>query len=63
MGKDTKLEVRLHTQEREWLQNLGGGSLMDGLRNLIEDLKDKNAGQDDYNYYSNSKRGKWKWRD
>ena len=41
MGKSNKIEVRLHSQEREWLQNLGNGSVLDGVRNLIEQAKEK----------------------
>ena len=41
MGKNSKIEVRLHSQEREWLQSLGNGSVLEGVRNLIENAKEK----------------------
>jgi len=41
MQKDNKLEVRQHSQEREWLQSLGNGSVLEGVRNLIENAKEK----------------------
>jgi hypothetical protein len=41
MSKNNKLEVRLHSQEREWLQTLGNGSVLEGVRNLIENAKEK----------------------
>ena len=64
MGKDTKLDVRIHSQEREWLLNLGGGNIVEGVRHLIEDLKDKRAGADGYSYTTKNKHGKFlKWRD
>ena len=64
MGKKKNCDVRGHSQEREWLQNLGGGSLVDGVRSLIEDMKDKRSGGDDYYYYSKgNRRNILKWRD
>jgi len=63
MGKNNNYDVRGHSQEREWLQNLGGGSLVDGVRNLIENMKDQH-GSDDYYYYSKgNRRNLLKWRD
>ncbi len=41
LGKSSKVEVRLHSQEREWLQSLGNGSILDGVRSLIEQAKEK----------------------
>ncbi len=48
MNKNAKLEVRLHSQEREWLLNLGNGNILEGIRNLIEQAKDRQLLRDDY---------------
>ncbi len=65
MSRNTDFDVRGHSQEREWLLTLGGGNIIEGVRNLIEDLKDKGPAKDDDDYYySESKRRKFfKWRD
>lgn len=41
MGKRNHIDVRMHSQEREWLQNLGEGSLVEGAKNLIRQLMNK----------------------
>jgi hypothetical protein len=60
MSKSNRIEVRLHSQEREWLQNLGNGSILEGVRNLVEDAKNKRTKnqiiREDY-----ARRKKWKW--
>lgn len=48
MGKNAKLAVRLHSQEREWLLSLGNGSILEGVRNLIEQVKEKQLTRDNY---------------
>jgi hypothetical protein len=58
MRKDNKLEVRLHSQEREWLQNLGNGSVLEGVRNLIENAKEKRL-EKQLTRGSYSRRKKW----
>ena len=58
MGKNNKLEVRLHSQEREWLQNLGNGSVLEGVRNLIENAKEKRL-EKQLTRGSYSRRKKW----
>lgn len=62
MWKKKDDEVRCHEQEREWLRNLGGGDLVEGARNLIEQLLDKRD-KDHYEYYPERKRGLFgRWR-
>ena len=56
MAKNTKLEVRLHAQEREWLLSLGNGNIIEGVRNLVEQAKEKRTLKDDY--YLRGKRRK-----
>ena len=60
MSKSNRIEVRLHSQEREWLQSLGNGSILEGVRNLVEDTKDKRTKTQTIreNY---ARRKKWKW--
>ncbi|MBN1991908.1 MAG: hypothetical protein JW953_04345 [Anaerolineae bacterium] len=41
MGKNAKLAVRLHSQEREWLLSLGNGNIVEGVRNLVQQAKEK----------------------
>jgi hypothetical protein len=52
MGKDTrKLDVRIHSQEREWLRSLGGGDIVEGAHNLIRQLLEKQVDSyDDLKY-------------
>jgi hypothetical protein len=47
MAKNKDVDVRLHSQEREWLRNLGGGDLVEGVQNLIRQLLER----DDDKYY------------
>ncbi|MBN1220098.1 MAG: hypothetical protein JXM69_14315 [Anaerolineae bacterium] len=58
MGNNTKLAVRLHSQEREWLLNLGNGSVLEGVRNLIEQAKERQLARDDYYLKSKGKKSK-----
>ncbi|MCB0195110.1 MAG: hypothetical protein KDJ65_24395 [Anaerolineae bacterium] len=48
MSKRDNIDVRIHSQEREWLQSLGGGSIVEGAKNLIRQLLDKNEDKDIY---------------
>lgn len=41
MSKQDNIDVRIHAQEREWLQSLGGGSLVEGAKSLIQQLMSK----------------------
>ena len=41
MGKNAESAVRLHSQEREWLLNLGNGSIREGVRNLVQQASKK----------------------
>jgi hypothetical protein len=59
MSKNTNLEVRLHRQEREWLLNLGQGNIIEGVRNLIQQAKDKQELRRN-DYYVRGRGGK-KW--
>lgn len=36
MKKDSNIAVRSHSQERQWLVDLGKGNLVDGVKNLIQ---------------------------
>lgn len=61
MGKKKDIDVRLHAQEREWLRSLGEGDLVEGARNLIRQLLEK---QEDH-YYDDPKErrglfGRWR---
>jgi len=60
MSKNINLEVRLHAQEREWLLNLGQGNIIEGVRNLIQQAKDKQELRRN-DYYLRGKGGKYKW--
>ena len=48
MSNNKKLAVRLHSQEREWLLNLGNGNMLEGVRNLVQQAKEKQLTRDDY---------------
>ena len=54
MGRKPDYDVRIHAQEREWLQNLGEGDLVEGARNLIQKLLGKQ------NEDRESFKGKWR---
>lgn len=62
MAKNSRIDVRLHDQEREWLLNLGGGNIVDGVRNLVRQM----TGKDKWESYPkdfDSKSSNWgrKW--
>jgi hypothetical protein len=38
MGKAKNSEVRGHSQEKEWLLNLGNGDIVEGAQSLIRQL-------------------------
>ncbi|MCB0166787.1 MAG: hypothetical protein KDI79_21350 [Anaerolineae bacterium] len=48
MSKQDNIDVRIHAQEREWLQSLGGGSLVEGAKSLIRQLMSKDEDKDSY---------------
>ena len=61
MAKKSKVDVRAHSEEREWLLSLGGGNIVEGVRNLVQDLTENRSTRDDY--YAASTRGKFgSWR-
>jgi hypothetical protein len=57
MGKNTKIAVRSHSQEREWLLRLGKGDIFVGVQNLIQQERGDLWGK---NNCSTSKREKSK---
>lgn len=48
MSNHDNIDVRIHAQEREWLQSLGGGSLVEGAKSLIRQLTSKDEAKDCY---------------
>lgn len=36
MAKNNKQSIRSHSQERQWLVNLGKGNLVEGVRSLVQ---------------------------
>ena len=36
MGKDSKLTIRSHAEERQWLLDLGEGNIVKGVRTLVK---------------------------
>ncbi len=60
MGKDLNLDVRGHSQEREWLLNLGGGNIVDGVKNLVEQMTRRQSSWDDYPREKSGKFGRWR---
>jgi hypothetical protein len=58
MHKERKIEVREHSQEREWLKNMGNGSVLEGVRNLIENAREKHS-EREITRGSYSRRKKW----
>ena len=36
MSKESKLAIRSHAEERQWLINLGEGNIVKGVRTLIQ---------------------------
>ena len=60
MAKKLNIDVRVHSEEREWLLNLGGGNIIEGVQHLIQEMSDKRLKDD---YYLEEKRGLFgKWR-
>ena len=55
MNKNIELQVRLHSQEREWLLNLGNGNIVEGVRNLLEQARERQLTRDDYRKDRDSK--------
>ncbi len=41
MNQDSKAAIRSHSQEREWLLNLGNGNIVTGVRQLVKQKKEK----------------------
>ncbi len=39
LAKKMAGEVREHSEEREWLRNLGAGNILMGIQHLIEQTK------------------------
>ena len=54
MGKNNKIAVRSHSQEREWLRKLGKGDISAGVQNLIQQEKGNLWGK---NNHSRASRG------
>jgi hypothetical protein len=46
MFKKSKNNVRDHSEEREWLTNLGEGNLVAGVQFLVRQLAEQKAAQD-----------------
>jgi hypothetical protein len=61
MSKERKIVVREHSQEREWLKNMGNGSVLEGVRNLIEDAKEKSSERQMRGSYSRRKKWSSEW--
>jgi hypothetical protein len=61
MGKNkSKVDVRVHSQEREWLRSLGDGDIVEGARNLIRQLLEKEADSYDDLKFKRGFFGKWR---
>jgi hypothetical protein len=45
MGKNSKSkkDVRVHSQEREWLLSLGEGNIVNGVRSLVQQMTEKQS--------------------
>lgn len=43
MAKNSSLTVRSHSEEREWLRNLGDGNIVEGVRHLIQQSKEETS--------------------
>jgi hypothetical protein len=48
MGKDSKASVRSHLQERQWLIDLGNGNILEGVKQLLSQLKGEPWQKDNY---------------
>lgn len=59
MSKNTEIQVRLHSQEREWLLNLGNGNIVEGVRNLVEQVRERQLTRNDYRKDRDSKLKLW----
>ena len=55
MFKKKKSKVREHSEEREWLVDLGEGNLVAGVQQLIQQMEEQQAQK------GSSKRKKGKW--
>lgn len=55
MGKNNKIAVRSHSQEREWLRRLGKGDISAGVQNLIQKEKGNLWGKNSKGRRGNSK--------
>ena len=55
MFKKKNIKVREHSEEREWLVDLGEGNLVAGVRQLIQQMEEQQSRKD------NPKRKKVKW--
>ncbi len=58
MLKKSKLLVRSHAEERQWLLGLGDGDIVQGVRNLAQQLKDASPSKPKA---SNSGKSGWNW--
>ena len=56
MFKKSKENVRDHSEEREWLTDLGGGNLVAGVQLLLRQLAEKKAEKE----YLKEERRRWK---
>ena len=59
MSKNTEIQVRLHSQEREWLLNLGNGNIVEGVRNLVEQVRERQLTRNDYRKDRDNKLKLW----
>ncbi len=48
MRKNSQETVRSHLQERQWLINLGGGNIVEGVKNLIERINTEQVRDSNY---------------
>jgi hypothetical protein len=55
MFKQKNIKVREHSEEREWLVDLGEGNLVAGVRQLIQQMEEQQSRKD------SPKRKKVKW--
>ena len=56
MFKKSKESVRDHSEEREWLTDLGGGNLVAGVQLLLRQMAEKKAEKE----YLKEERRRWK---
>ncbi len=43
MFRKSNASVREHSEEREWLENLGGGNLVAGVQSLLQQMAEEQA--------------------